>query len=171
MIRRLSLSLCLLLGSIGMSISAHADARIEELSWMDRNHMHQQVESIETLVQMRLGTRLRGDASDLTTLQTIVDRGMIPRDDKLRLQALGAVLGNVMEAEVAQLKWKIYEDDKGRSRALCVEGTKECLFPVTMLSRRIEVGLKPDVQKVYNDAMKLMEPFLPKMPYTGTSYR
>jgi hypothetical protein len=171
MTRRSPLFFCLLMGSIWASLPAHAQVRIEEFSWMDRNHMHQQVQSIETLVQMRLGARLRGDKSDLQTLQTIVDRGLIPQDDQLRLQALGAVLGNVMEAEVAQLKWKIYEDDKGRSRALCVEGTRECLFPVTMLSRRMQVGLKPDVQKVYNDALSLIEPFLPQMPYTGTSYR
>lgn len=170
MIRRF-LPLLSVLCLVWSGAQANDEVQISELSWMDRNHMQQQADSIEKLVQTRFGSRLRGDKSDLGTLQRIVDQGIIDRNDKLRLQALGVILGNVMEAEVAQLEWKIYEDDKGRSRALCVRGTEECLFPVTMLSRRLEVGLSPDVNKIYTEALALIQPLLPEMPYTGTGYR
>lgn len=170
MIRRAFWYSTLLLASLWASLPAQAQIRIDDLSQTDHNHMRQQVQSIETLVQMRMGTRLRGDLSDLNTLQTIVDRELIERDDLLRLQALGAVLGNVMAAEVEQLHWKIYEDEQGRSRALCVTSTQHCLFPVTMLSRRMTVGLKPNVQEVYRNALELIAPHLPQQPYTGTDY-
>ena len=55
----------------------------------------------------------------------------------------------------------------GRSRALCVKQTSSCLFPVTMLSRRMKVGTKPDVKKIYNEAILLMQKHLPKLPYDG----
>lgn len=170
MIRRAFLYSALLLTSLWLSLPALAQVRIEDFTQTDHNHMRSQVQSIETLVQMRMGTRLRGDLSDLSTLQTIIDRGLIEQDDMLRLQALGAVLGNVMAAEVEQLRWKIYEDEEGRSRALCVVNTEHCLFPVTMLSRRMAVGLKPNVQEIYNNALELVAPYLPQKPYTNTDY-
>src|SRR5690625_7904456 len=116
---------------------------------------------------MRMGTRLRGDLADLSTLQTIIDRGLIEQDDMLRLQALGAVLGNVMEAEVEHLRWKIYEDDEGRSRALCITNTEHCLFPITLLSRPLAGGLTPNVQETYDNAMEFIAPSLPRLPSTG----
>lgn len=170
MIRRAFLYSTVLLASLWASLPAQAQVQIDNFSQADHNHMRQQVQSIETLVQMRMGTRLRGDLSDLSTLQTIIDRGLIEQGDMLRLQALGAVLGNVMEAEVEQLHWKIYEDEEGRSRALCIANTQHCLFPITMLSRRMTVGLKPNVQEIYDNAMELIAPYLPQLPYTGTDY-
>lgn len=170
MIRQCLLFIGLLLSAAWPCAQTDGPVEIGDIGWMDRNYMEQQVAKIETIARTKLGSRLRGDTSDLDTLQRIVDRDLIERDDLSRLQAMGVVLGNVMAAEVPKLQWKVYEDQKGRSRALCVEGARECLFPVTMLSRRIEVGLNPDVRKVYNEALELMDPFLPELPY-GNRYR
>jgi len=156
-----------ILFSLGAVTSQAQEASISELAWLDRNQMKQQEAKIDELARTRLGTQLRGDKSDLETLQKIIDRELIDRDDRLTLQALGVVLGNVMAREVKQLQWQVYEDDKGRSKALCLKEEKECLFPITMLSRRMEVGLKPNVEKVYRDALSLVEPYLPKAPYGG----
>lgn len=170
MIRRLFLFLGLAVCAGWAGAQTDGSVQIEDPGWMDRNYMEQQEAKIETIARTKLGSRLRGDTSDLETLQRIVDRGLIERDDLSRLQAMGVVLGNVMVAEVPKLQWKIYEDQEGRSRAVCVEEARECLFPVTMLSRRIEVGLNPDVRKIYHNALELMDPFLPKVPY-GNRYR
>lgn len=170
MIRSLFLFLGLMFCSSLVGAQSNDSTPIDDLSWMDENYMQQQRDKIEAIVQVKLGSRLRGDRSDLETLQQIVDRGLVERDDTLRLQALGVVLGDVMSAEVSKLQWKIYEDSKGRSRALCVENTEECLFPVTMLSRRMEVGLNPSVETVFHDALELIDPYLPEMPY-GASRR
>ncbi|WP_347329529.1 DUF3806 domain-containing protein [Marinimicrobium locisalis] len=160
------LSLGLLL-SLFASFSQAQEATVSDFAWMDRNHMAQQVESIEKLARTKLGTPIRENKSDLNTLQRIIDRELIDREETLKLQALGAVLGNVMASEVDELEWKVYEDALGRSRALCIEDTRQCLFPITMLSRRMEAGIKPDVERVYNEAMELVEPYLPKAPYGG----
>ena len=154
--------------SLGAAASQAQEARISNLAWLDRNQMAQQESRVDELARTRLGSRLRGDKSDLETLQQIVDRELVDRNDRLTLQALGVVLGNVMAREVEQLEWQVYEDDKGRSKALCVKNQdKKCLFPVTMLSRRMEVGLKPNVGKVYREALSLVAPYLPEMPYGG----
>lgn len=144
---------------------------IENLGWSDRNYLEKQVATIDEIARTKLGTQIRQNLSDLNLLQAIVDRGLIPRNATQDLQAMGAVLGNVMIADIPALEWKVYEDSLGRSRALCVKGTRECLFPITMLSRRMEKGLKPDVRKVYEDAIALMADHLPQYPYGGGTMR
>lgn len=144
------------------------EAIISELGWMDKNRMDQENTRVNELAQTKLGTPLRRNLSDLETLQRIVDKELVATDNFEIQQAMGVALGNVILADFPNtFEWKIYEDELGRSRALCVRKTNDCLFPVTMLSRRMEVGTKPDVKKIYNDAIMRMEKHLPKLPYDG----
>lgn len=153
------------------AVSPEETVRIDEFGWGDRNYLEKQVASIDQLARTELGTQVRQDLGDLELLQRIVDRSLIEKDDTAALQAMGAVLGNVMTTDIPALEWKVYEDKLGRSRALCAKGTRECLFPITMLSRRMEVGLKPDVDKVYEEAIDLMAKYLPQYPYGGGTMR
>lgn len=140
--------------------------RIKELSWMDLNHLTKQREIIDSLARSELGRPVRGNKSDLELLQRFVDRGLIPSHEIQDLQALGVILGDVYVQEY-QLVWRSYEDEKGYSRAVCVEGTTNCLFPITMLSRRISGGLVPDVDEIYNNAVELIKPYFPERPFDG----
>ncbi len=149
-------------------IEQKKDIQITELKWMDKNRMEQEATKINELVQTKLGTPIRKNLGDLATLQRIVDKELVAKENYELQQAMGVILGNVMLADFPNtLEWKIYEDNLGRSRALCVRNTNDCLFPVTMLSRRMEVGTKPDVRKIYDDALLRVEKHLPKLPYDG----
>ena len=144
------------------------EATITDLSWMDKNKMEQEITELSELTQTKLGTPIRKDLSDLDTMQRLVDRNIVAQDDYNTQQAMGLALGNLILADFPNtFEWKIYEDEIGRSRALCVKKTSDCLFPITMLSRRMEVGTKPDVKKIHTDAILLMEKHLPKLPYDG----
>lgn len=137
---------------------------VDELTWMDQNHLAQQRQFVDDLANSELGRPVRGNKSDLRLLQRIVDGGLVGRNETQNLQALGAVLGDVYISEYA-LEWRAYEDEYGRSRAVCVPDTINCLFPITMLSRRISAGLQPDVEEVYNKGVQLIKPYLPKRPF------
>ncbi len=140
---------------------------IEDLTPNDQGYMARQVEYVDKIARTRLGAQVRGNLEDLTLLQRIIDQKLIATDDKEGLQSMGAVLGQVMAADVPSLEWKIYRDKAGRSRALCARNTQQCLFPITMLSRRVEVGLTPDVSKVYSEALALIDPYVAQIPYGG----
>ncbi len=158
---------CLLLGLAGLAARADSDAqalKISDLGWMDRNHLRRQVDSIDELARSQLGAQVRNSKDDLQLLQRIVNRGLIGKDERLKLQAMGAVLGNLLVQELG-LKWMVYEDEMGRSRAVCVEQTEHCLFPVTMLSRRMEVGIMVNVRDIYDNAAEIIAPYLPKQPF------
>lgn len=141
---------------------------ITELSWIDNNKMGQEIAALNELTESKIGAPIRGDLSDLDTLQRLVDNNIVKPDDYKIQQAMGLALGNLILADFpSTFEWKIYQDELGRSRALCAKGTSDCLFPITMFSRRIEVGIKPDVKKIHKDAIAHMKKHLPKLPYDG----
>lgn len=135
-------------------------ARISPLLRMDEQALEKRVESIDKLVRLKLGNQFHGDLTDIVLLQRIIDENLIAKDDSAMMQSAGVVLGNVMVEELG-LDWMVYEDRLGRSRALCANNTSNCLFPVTMLSRRLEVNAPVDVQKIYDDAVATIDPYLP----------
>ncbi len=161
--------LFLLAATLMFSLSAGA-ATITGLNWSDEGHLASQRAQVDELTRRHLGTPIRGDISDLNTLQRIIDRELVDKNDKQMQQAMGVVLGDVFRLEEPTLSWKIYEDELGRTRALCVPAD-ECLFPVTMLSRRMAVGLKPDVKKVFTEALDMIEAYLPELPYGAERQR
>ena len=156
---------CLATFFVSQANARDAEPKIEELSWISQSFMSEQRITVDEISRKNFGTPIRGEKSDLQTLQRIVDKQLIDKDDKETLQALGVVLGDVFVKDVKELEWKTLEDHIGRSHVVCVKDTTNCLFPITMLSRRMEVGLKPKVNKIYNDALAEIKPFLPKLPF------
>lgn len=153
---------------IGIDSDEEDKETVSELTWTDRSEMARRQEAVENLGQRHFGQSLRNDKSDLQLLQRIADGKLISKTDTDTLQGLGVILGNVLAGELG-LEWKAYSDEMGRSRALCVPNSEDCLFPVTMLSRRLEVGLNVNVADIYNQAVATIEPYLPDTnAYDGT---
>jgi len=141
---------------------------IRELNWLNQNFLDKQRQSINNLTATHFGQRLVGSKKDLKVLQRVVDEELVPADETLQLQALGVVLGDIFVNENKNLVWKIYEDELGPTQAVCLTDAAQCLFPITMLSRRMEVGLKPNVEKIYQTNLDELRPYLPKTPYSTT---
>ena len=72
------------------------------------------------------------------------------------LQSMGVVLGDALVQEL-HLRWVIVEDDYGRDPALAVPGKSVLLYPLTMISKRIETGQSVDVFDLFNWASGQVE--------------
>jgi len=142
---------------------------ISEPNWTNTTFLSNQRTLVDELARRHFGSQIRGDKSDLYILQRLIDNDAIARDDKASLQALGVVLGDVYTAEHKNLQWRIYEDELGRSHAICIKNSQHCLFPITMLSRRIEAGLNPNVERVYQKGFDSIKDFLPKLPFSDAN--
>ena len=102
-------------------------------------------QNIKDLMTRRLGiVTIKQDLGDLKKIQQVVDRKIIRNDDVEQWQALGVVFGDVLAAEL-NLKWISYEDELGLSKALRWKETENYVFPVTMLSKRVQYKEKIDV--------------------------
>ena len=141
------------------------DARISDLSFLDRQYMAQQRELLGDLAARKLGRQFSGDRdNDLEILQQLLDRRLVRSDQTQELQAMGIIMGDLLASDL-DMHWVVYEDKLGRSRALRYRQTDEYLFPVTMISRRREVGNETPVATIYQKAVDTITPLLPTQPY------
>ena len=163
---RLSTCLLALILSLGwLPATAQQELQITGLTNLDREFMRTQRSRIDELSRGNLGRQLNGQREhDLAILQGLLDRRLVRAEQTVELQAMGMVLGDLL-AEQLGMRWVIYLDKLGRSRALRMPGTDHYLFPVTMISRRAEVGAPVDVQAIYSKAYELMLPHKPKLPF------
>lgn len=72
---------------------------------------------------------------------------MFQPEQTAALQSLGIVLGDALRSHVAE--WVMVEDQY-RDPAVRVRGTSVLLFPLTMISKRVEAGEPVDVFAMFN---------------------
>lgn len=144
---------------------AETPPRIYSPAPVDREFMQAQRASIDDLARINLGRQLRGEVDhDLGILQALLDRRVVRAEQTLELQAMGVVLGQLLAAQL-ELQWVVYEDTYGRSRALQLGDGKNYLFPITMISRRAEVGARVDVAEIYQNAVNVAAPYGKPLPF------
>ena len=145
--------------------TAEQAANIGKLSFLDNQYMEQQRSSLDDLARIELGSQFNGTKErDLALLQSLLDRKAVRADQKKELQAMGVVMGDLLAKEL-HLHWVIYEDALGRSRALRYRESDNYLFPITMISRRVEAGNTSRVSDIYQRAVDLIKPQLPALPF------
>lgn len=160
-----ALLVCLL--SLGWA-TTHAQEpapSISELSYLDQQYMEQQRKLLEDLARRNLGRGFSGDKEDdLDLLQDLLDQRLVRPDQTRELQAMGVIMGDLL-AEDLGMHWVTYEDKRGRSRALRYKTTENYLFPMTMISRRREVGNETPVADIYQKAYDIIAPLRPDIPF------
>jgi len=158
-----------LLALLSVSHSSHAQPAREPVisapTTIDRDFMASQRKTVDDLARRYFGQGITGDkARDLDVMQRLLDGRLVRNEQTLELQAMGIVLGDLLAAEY-QLRWIIYEDADGRSRALKHRDSDVFLFPVTMISRRYEVDSRRPVAEIYAEAEAILLPNLPRKPF------
>lgn len=147
-------------------ITGDNEIEITALERVDHIYLDNKREEIGELSFSRLDKILRGDKRDLSALQALLDQQLIGPADEQKLLAMGVVLGDVFAAEL-NVEWRNYLDNIGRSRAVCMPQTTHCLFPITMISKRVTRGVKVDVEELYLKGIELLEPYKPRLPYSA----
>ncbi len=115
---------------------------------------------IKDLIARKLGVmRLRGDASDLATLQALHDRKILVAGQTQEWQYAGILLGDILAREFG-LTWVTYEDQTGVSKALQWRDSQNFVFPVTVFSRRLQYGEPLDMQRIYQQISSDVREFI-----------
>ena len=77
-------------------------------------------------------------------------------DDTWKLQALGIAMGDALADEL-MLDWVTIDDEHGRVPALNWPGTSIVLYPVTMISQRIEQGEEVDIDVMFEETRQRLQ--------------
>lgn len=114
----------------------------------DTDSIARQLVYAHQLVEAASGVVPGGGLEDLALLQaTLADIGA---DRTYDLQSLGLVLGQVFLHAHSGFDWWMVEDEYGRDPALRYKETSLLLFPLTMLSKRIEDGEELDLVELFH---------------------
>ncbi|RVQ69808.1 DUF3806 domain-containing protein [Croceicoccus ponticola] len=92
----------------------------------------------------------------LAVVRANIAQGWVGADDTWKLQALGIALGDALADELL-LEWITVEDEYGRVPALNWPGTSIVLYPVTMISDRIEAGEDVDVDVIFKQTREKLQ--------------
>jgi hypothetical protein len=126
--------------------------RIGPLADSDERLLSQQRSAVDELARRHIGSPLTGGTTDdLRIIQALLDQRVLQPDQTYELQALGVVLGDVMVAQL-DFSWAVVEDELGRSRALRLGESDERVYPVTMISKRVEADVQFTVNELYAKA-------------------
>ncbi len=146
-------------------VASDDEARISDLSPIDSQYMQDQRALINDLAARHFGRHFSGNKTDdLGLLQRLLDQRVVHANQTRELQAMGVIMGDLLAKELG-LHWVIYEDRQGRSRALRYKETDNYLFPMTMISRRWEVGNHTPVAEIYEKAHAAMVSQIPPLPF------
>ena len=88
-------------------------------------------------------------AGKLGLLRALLEAHAFQPAQTWELQALGVVLGDAF-IQHRGLRWVIVEDEYGRDPAVAVPGKTVLLYPLTMISKRVEAGKDVDVFDLFN---------------------
>ena len=150
-------SFLLLGGHAGQAQPLDDEGTITAFEAPDEAYLEKQYELLQDIANSELAKRFKGEkAHDLELLQKLIDSRVIKSDQRRELQAMGVVLGRTLAKEY-ELRWVIFRDSVGRSRALQIDETKRVVFPMTMISRRLEVDARANVQEIYAKASRIIE--------------
>jgi hypothetical protein len=95
-------------------------------------------------------------AGKLGLLRTLLEAKIFDASQWLELQSMGIVLGDAIVQEMGWL-WRMVEDEYGRDPCVKVPGSSMILFPLTMISKRVEQGETVDVFALFNIAVADVE--------------
>ena len=103
-----------------------------------------------------------GYAAKLVLIDRILASGWIKSDETWKLQSLGVALGDAL-AEYLGLHWVAVEDEYGRDPALQDGATSLKLYPLTMISKRVENGETPEAVDIFKSLVRKIETLRPQL--------
>lgn len=115
---------------------------------------HERLKAQRAVVEQYLGDdqsreNYKQAAGKLGTIRALLDQNVFRPDQTYELQCMGIVLGDAFVQHLG-VEWIMVQDEHGRDPAVRLPGTTLILYPLTMISKRVERGETVDVFDVFN---------------------
>jgi hypothetical protein len=128
-----------------------SDQKIEALNGEDIARLVSQRAVVEKYLGNDPGnlSKYQTAAGKLGLLRALLQGNVFKPTQTYELQCMGIVLGDVFVQELG-LEWRAVEDEFGRDPCVQLRDTTIVVFPLTMISKRIEKGEHVDVFYLFN---------------------
>lgn len=126
------------------------DQKVLELTEDDNARLSEQRSVIEKYLQKNdLESKYETAIGKVGTLRALLEAKVFSPNQTYELQSMGIILGDAIVIDMG-FHWVIVEDQYGRDPALKYKDTSIILYPLTMISKRVEKGEDIDVFELYN---------------------
>ena len=134
----------------GSNVSTQPAQKVTPLGDADQQRLREQRAGVEKfLADDASRQKYQTAAGKLGTIRAVLQANVFKPNQTYEFQCLGIVLGDAFVQEL-KMEWVMVEDQHGRDPAVRLPGTTIILFPLTMISKRIERGEKVDVFEMFN---------------------
>lgn len=100
--------------------------------------------------------RFAGWGAKLVLIDTILKSGWVRPDETWKLQSLGVAFGDAL-VQYMRMDWVVVEDDYGRDPALRDGASALKVFPLTMISKRVEEREAVDAVELFKQTCNGIE--------------
>jgi hypothetical protein len=116
----------------------------EKWQWLEQAEQY-----VLQLLRRRYGNVvLDHSQADLRLAQRLIDDDAVGPDQVLELQCLGVILGNVFASQTS-MQWSFVTNEFGAMLALHSPEIGFTLYPLTMISKRVEDRREVDMPALY----------------------
>lgn len=134
----------------GSGAKAQDMQKIQPLGPGDQQRLREQRAVVEKyLANEESKQKYKTAAGKLGTIRGLLAAKAFDKSQTYELQCLGIVLGDAFVQELG-MEWVMVSDEHGRDPAVRRPGTSILLFPLTMISKRVERGEDVDVFDLFN---------------------
>ena len=138
-------------------MTSESTQKITSLTESDQNRLRDQRAVIEKcLPDDSSRQNYKKAAGKLGIIRAILDRNLYKPTRTYELQCLGIILGDAFVQEL-KMEWVMVEDEHSRDPAVRLPKTSIILFPLTMISKRVERGEEVDVFDLFNGVAAKVE--------------
>jgi hypothetical protein len=132
------------------------EQKIEPLSAEDADRVESQRSWVRDHYEPQARHKYDSIEGKLALLDHIICAGWIGKAETWKLQSLGITLGDVFVQDLG-MDWVAVEDEYGRDPAVRLPGTSIILFPLTLISKRIERGEVVDVRAFHAGLRQMID--------------
>jgi hypothetical protein len=131
-----------------------SDQKIEPPNEKDIENIAMGVVHAGQVIEQALDEDLDGTFNDLALMQRVLDQAVVEPEATYTLQAFGLAFGRVFLNQFPDYDWWMVEDEFGRDPAIRYKETSLLVFPMTMISKRMEDGDAFDVTELFDGLAK-----------------
>ncbi len=137
-------------------LMAADDQKIHDLAKDDVKYLAEQRQVIEKFLSEDSKEKYKTAAGKLGLLRAMIQQHVFKKEQTHELQCMGIVIGDAFVQKM-KMEWVMVEDSYGRDPAVRMPGTSVIIFPLTMLSKRIEKGEDVDVFQMFNGIAEIVD--------------
>lgn len=126
---------------------------IFEPRYSDFDDINQRISQILNINEEEIDTYHRSDKT-ISFIQKMIDKKVFQMENTYELHSLGIALGDYIQYKYNDFHWAVIRDEYGRDICLQYKTLALTIFPMTMISKRVEDGDKINVAELVSNLLE-----------------